>query len=117
MKLFGSNPAQVDFHAPPTEKKYTRFACNHIRPSAQELNGSITQHNQAAPVETPRRVTRAAQEQAPRLSLADQLHSEAPISTALLRRALPLRFSEINEEDHKLAKDSLAGLLIQARQS
>ena len=106
MKFFGSKRAQVDVHTTPPEKKYTRFAYNHTRPSVQKLNEPIIQYILAAPVETPRRVTPAAQKQAPPLSLADQLHSEARISTALLRRALPLRFSEMDEEDRKLAKDS-----------
>ena len=48
-------------------------------------------------------------------SLAHQLHSEARISTALLRRALPLRFADIDARTHEIAQKETADLQAQFR--
>lgn len=115
IKLFGFNQAQQDLHAPELEKRYTRFPHAHSRVPAQTPAKPAMPARQNAPVTPKRPAPRQAQEQAQPASLADQLHSESQISVALLRRALPSRFAEIDAQTHKLAKQNRAELLSHSR--
>ena len=111
IKLFGFKQAQPDLHAPELEKRYTRFPHAHNRAPL-----TVPKAPQMQPCETtkvsPRRpsVRKVAPEVEP-ASLADQLHSEAQIPTSLLRRALPLRFADIDAQTHKIAQDEKADLM------
>lgn len=124
MKLFGFKQASEDLPAPDLpvpdlDKRYTRFPQNHRRTLASSP-ASFAQEPARQPCETtpvlPRRPSaRGVNELVEPASLADQLHSEATISTSLLRRALPLRFADIDAETQEVAKDSIADLQAQFR--
>ena len=114
MKLFGFKQAQPDLHAPELEKRYTRFPHAHTR-TPVAAKPPAPQPCETAPV-APRRLSARRIEESPQpASLADQLHSEATISTALLRRALPLRFAGIDARTHELAQKETADLQAQFR--
>ena len=110
LKLFGSKQAQPELHAPELEKRYTRFAHTHQRTSVHYAEKTTRRPCEVAPVLPRRPSARKPKEEVTPASLADQLHSEADISTALLRRALPLRFADIDEETQDAAKEGVADL-------
>lgn len=120
MKLFGFKqtseelPVQ-DLPVPDLDKRYTRFPQNHRRTLASFVEEPARQPCETAPVLPRRPSARGVTEAIEPASLADQLHSEAAISTALLRRALPLRFADIDAETEDFAKDSIADLHAQFR--
>lgn len=119
MKLFGFKQAQPDLHAPELEKRYTRFPHNHSRapltvPKAPPLQPCET--TKVLPRRpSARKIEPVAETTVEQASLADQLHSEARISTSLLRRALPLRFADIDARTHEFAREETADLMAQFR--
>lgn len=120
MKLFGFKQAYEelptpDLHAPDLEKRYTRFPHSHNRMPARRAEEPARQPCETSPVLPRRPSARRAQEEVTTVSLADQLHSEATISTALLRRALPLRFADIDAETQEVAAEGIADLQAQFR--
>ena len=124
MKLFGFKQTSEELpapelQAPDLDKRYTRFPHKHRRslatPPVSFAEEPARQPCETAPV-LPRRPSARRPKQAPAPeSLADQLHSEAGISTALLRRALPQRFADMDDETRDLAKEGLADLHAQFR--
>ena len=110
LKLFGAKQAQPDLHAPEPEERYTRFPHNHSRAPVRYAEKPQKQPCETAPT-LPRRPSARKPKEAPAPeSLADQLHSEDGISTALLRRALPQRFADMDADTRELAKESVADL-------
>ena len=124
MKLFGfkqeSNAVPApELEVPDLDKRYTRFPHKHRRTLASPPT-IFTEEPSRRPCETapvmPRRPSaRGVKERVETTSLADQLHSEAAISTALLRRALPLRFADIDADTRDVAQESVADLQAQFR--
>ncbi len=114
-KLFNFKQAQPDLHAPDLEKRYTRFPHAHTRVPSKAAKQQTAQPCQSAPVSPRRPSAHSDQDVAEPASLADQLHSEAKIPTALLRRALPLRFADIDAQTHEIARKETESLKSQFR--
>ncbi len=115
LKLFGSKQVQPDLHTPELEKRYTRFPHAHNRVPAQHAEEPGLRPCETAPVPPRRRSAHKPAQEPPEASLADQLYSESSISTALLRRALPQRFADMDDETRERAKEGLADLHAQFR--
>ena len=128
MKLFSFKQASdavpaPELEVPDLDKRYTRFPHKHRRtlatpptsPTASFTEEPSRQPCETAPVMPRRPSARGVKERVETTSLADQLHSEAAISTALLRRALPLRFADIDADTRDVAQESVADLQAQFR--
>ena len=118
MRLFGSKTVEKSALAQPPEEKYTRYTHRHSRAQVQPVKYAsepATQHCQTTHVSPKRAVSRKPAPVTQEASLADQLHSEEQITTALLRRALPLRFAEIDARTREIAREGAAELQAQNR--
>lgn len=112
MKFFGFKFAGDDTLHAIEEKQYSRFeAGQHLAPTDAQ-----PRHVRVKPKRvTPNRVAEVAPVAAPRVvdatpvtpiqPAADHLHSDGSISPSILRKALPIRFQEMDRERYNLMPD------------
>lgn len=108
LKLFDSRQVRGAIDAPEEEKRYTRFPPMHPREHPDVYAKPLRRPCEKAPDREKRPVDHVT---AQPTSLAEQLHSESRISVALLRRALPSRFAEMDAHTRELAERNCAELL------
>ncbi|WP_299734966.1 hypothetical protein [uncultured Roseobacter sp.] len=98
LRLFNTlNTAKHDRIVATSAEKFSRFEPRHVRETLSEdvVIPAQSARQTPAPVAAYRPASLAAKRAEPKFDDAAHLHSEARVSVAVLRRALPIRFAEI----------------------
>ncbi|MBW4709294.1 hypothetical protein KX928_15995 [Roseobacter sp. YSTF-M11] len=97
LRLFNTlNASKHTNGVSPTVKKFTRFEPRHVREAAPQTTCiAQPEHRAPTPVAAYRPASHAPRKIEPVFDDAAHLHSEARVSIAVLRRALPQRFAQM----------------------